>query len=65
MRVGFLNCHGLSGKADPIKLLAQENSVDIMILTETWLKPNDSTLDIPELGVPRRFNRFNQVSKSK
>ena len=44
MRVGFLNCHGLSGKADPIKLLAQENSVDIMILTETWLKSNDSTL---------------------
>jgi hypothetical protein len=40
MRVGLFNANGLEGKADLILNFSDEQDIDIMFLTETWLKPN-------------------------
>lgn len=43
MRVATFNANGLPGKADMILSFLREHDLDIMFVTETWLRPNDST----------------------
>ena len=41
MRIATYNVRGLAGKADLVQKLWDETRLDILGLTETWLRPTD------------------------
>lgn len=56
-RFALFNTNGLVGKADSAMQFAQEQNIDIFLLVETWLKPDDSTcIARPFINVTKNAN---------
>jgi hypothetical protein len=47
MRVAFQNINGLSGKDTPVLNYKKQKKIDILLLLETWLSPNQSIIHNP------------------
>ena len=58
-RILQLNCRSLRvpGRSSEIARIAQENNADVLLLSETWLRPTDSTPNVSGYTVAHRVDR--------
>ena len=63
LRIGNLNCCSLRNKTEEVLILAAEQELDVLCITESWLSPNDEALsrEIAELN----FNLLNVARGSR
>ncbi len=43
---GYINVQSVREKSDEIKEYINEHDIDSLLITETWLRPNDSNLEV-------------------
>jgi hypothetical protein len=48
LKVGLINCQSLRNKTTAVRQHVLDNKLDVLLLTETWLKPHDDTVIINE-----------------
>ena len=60
LKVQYINARSVRNKTDEISELLQDNNLDILIITETWLRPSDTDTIVTRSLTPAGYKMLNQ-----